>query len=267
MAIKICTAVTSDFSMNYFRFGGGSKVLVILPGLSLQSVMGSADAVAEAYSIFNEDYTVYLFDRRKELPDCYSISDMADDTFRAIRAAGIDTFDLFGTSQGGMIAQLIALDHPEAVSKLILGSSTPCVTDLMRSSVGEWLKIAKSGDAVSLYRSFSEKVYPPAVFEQYRDVLMQAASAVTDEDLSRFLILAGSSEDFDVRDRLKSLSCPLLAICSSDDSVLGGGTAELFSSIFSGRPDFECYEYDGYGHAAYDLASDYKERMLRFLRK
>jgi hypothetical protein len=34
----------------------------------------------------------------------------------------------------------------------------------------------------------------------------------------------------------------------------------------AGHPDFEWYLYDGFGHAAYDTAPDYRERLLKFLR-
>ena len=33
----------------------------------------------------------------------------------------------------------------------------------------------------------------------------------------------------------------------------------------TGRPDFELAMYDGYGHAAYDTAPDYTERVRNFL--
>jgi len=66
--IKIETIQTNAFSMEYFRFGRGKDPLVILPGLSVQSVMLFADAVAESYRSFTDRYTVYVFDCRKELP-------------------------------------------------------------------------------------------------------------------------------------------------------------------------------------------------------
>ena len=45
--IKIESVETGDFRMDFFRFGRGKRTLVILPGLSVQSVMGAAEAVAE----------------------------------------------------------------------------------------------------------------------------------------------------------------------------------------------------------------------------
>ena len=75
--------------MDFFKFGRGRKTLVILPGLSVQSVMLSADAIEKAYCSLENDFTIYVFDRRKELPPVYSIDDMANDTAEAMSAAGI----------------------------------------------------------------------------------------------------------------------------------------------------------------------------------
>ena len=36
--------------------------------------------------------------------------------------------------------------------------------------------------------------------------------------------------------------------------------------VMKDHPGFEIYMYDGYGHAAYDMAPDYKERILEFLK-
>ena len=52
----ICTVKTDDFSMDYFKCGRGERSMVILPGLSVQSVMGSADAVADAFTLAQITY-------------------------------------------------------------------------------------------------------------------------------------------------------------------------------------------------------------------
>ena len=137
--ILIETAVTDSFSMDYFSFGNGAKTLVILPGLSAQSVMISADAIASAYSIMADDFTVYVFDRRKELPPDYTVDDMAKDGAAAILSAGLSRVSIFGASQGGMIAMKIAASHPELVEKLVLGSTAARVTDEGFKVIGKWL--------------------------------------------------------------------------------------------------------------------------------
>ena len=102
------TADTGDFTAGYMKFGSGNRNLIILPGLSVQSVLPYAGAVEKQYKIFEKDYTVYLIERRNELPDRYSIVDMAEDTARVMKTLGVDKADIFGASQGGMIALTLA---------------------------------------------------------------------------------------------------------------------------------------------------------------
>ena len=251
--------------MDYFRCGEGKEVLVILPGLSVQSVMGFAESVAEAYQIFTTDYTIYVLDRRKELPGSYSVHDMAEDTITALHAIGLDHVDLFGASQGGMIAMEIAIQEPELVQKLILGSTSACVEEDRYPAIEKWIRLAEAGEKEELYLAFGEAIYPQEVYEQSKDLLIQAAQTVTDEDLERFVILAAGTKGFDVRDDLAKITCPALVIGSMDDQVLGAEASMQIAEGLDQKKDVVLYMYDGYGHAAYDTAPDYKEHMIDFL--
>ena len=264
MAMQIHTVETDSFSMDYFRFGQGDDVFVILPGLSVQSVMKYANAVADAYKLLSDDYTVYVFDRRKELPTDYPVHEMARDTAKAFKALGLDRVKLFGASQGGMIAMVIAIEQPELVQKLILGSTSACVEDARAQTIRKWVQLAREGKAKDLYLAFGEAVYPQNVFEQSKALLTDAAKSVSQEDLKRFVILAESIEGFDVRKELKTIACPVLVIGSKDDQVLGAEASRQIAESLN--TDAELYLYDAYGHAAYDTAPDYKERILHFLK-
>ena len=266
MGSQIETVTTDTFSMDYYKFGHGDEAFVIIPGLSVQSVMGFASAVEDAYRVLADDYTVYLVDRRKNLPESYSVHDMAEDTAEALKAMGLGKVNLFGASQGGMMAMDIAICHPELVSNLVLGSTAPCLDEEHYKTIENWIGLAKDGDREGLYLAFGEAVYPKEVFEQSRDLLIAAAETVTDEDLQRFAILAEGMDGFDVTDKLGSIACPVLVLGSNDDQVVGGEASEKIAELLK---DGNCtlYMYDGYGHAAYDTAPDYKERILDFLRE
>jgi pimeloyl-ACP methyl ester carboxylesterase len=54
----------------------------------------------------------------------YLLSDMADDTFGLMDALGIDSAHAVGVSMGGMIAQTMAIEHPERVRSLVSMMST-----------------------------------------------------------------------------------------------------------------------------------------------
>ena len=261
--IKIETVETENFAMDYFRFGHGDAVLVMLPGISVQSVMGSAAAVAGAYRPLTDDFTIWLFDRRKDLPPACSIRDMARDTAAALRTLGLERVNLFGASQGGMIAMEIALGCPELVQKLVLGSTSSRITEEQYRRFEKWIRFAEEKDAEGLYLSFGEMLYPAELFGQIRGLLTEMAKNVTDEDLRRFIIQAESTKGFDITDELEKISCPVLVLGSNDDRVLGGEASRLIIERLGSRA--ELFMYDGYGHAAYDTAPDYKDRILRFL--
>ena len=209
---------TDAFTMHYFRFGCGEKPLVILPGLSVQSVMDSAQAVAEEYAVMADDFTVWLFDRREDL----------------------------------------------LVGRLALGSTAPEADTAESGVLEKWIALARSGDAVGLYLAFGRAIYPEPVFEQYRSILAEAGKTVTEKELARFVILAGGTSGFDVTDRLPEIKCPVFAIGSADDKVLGAASLRKITEKLGDRPDFTSYIYDGYGHAAFDTAPDYRERLYHF---
>src|SRR5215216_1450422 len=54
-----------------------------------------------------------------------TIEEMARDAVTFIRALGFDQVDLFGLSMGGMIAQVIAQQHPPLVRRMILAGTGP----------------------------------------------------------------------------------------------------------------------------------------------
>lgn len=304
MQIPIETVETSEFEMEYFRFGQGSRTAVILPGLSVTSVMGSRESIAKQYAAWNSAFTTYLFDRRKDLPETYSVYDMARDTADAMRVLGLSDVCLFGASQGGMIALVLTIENPDLVGRLALGSTTAATvlpeekeTDASEKietgasgniepgasersglfesspsgkkasgfgSLTEWVRLAEEGDAGALYLAFGKKLYPEVLFEKNKEVLRGLGNFVTKEDLRRFITIAGGTEGFDVRDRLAEITCPVLVIGSEDDRVIPPESSRELAAGLVHAASCELHMYDGYGHASFDTAPDYQERLLRF---
>ena len=262
--MEIETVRTEDFRMEFFRFGHGERTLVILPGLSVQSVMGAADAVAAAYKPLEDEFTVFVFDRRTELPPIYTIRDMARDTAGAFRALELRDVCLFGASQGGMIALVLATEYPELVGRLALGSSTARMTESQYRVLAEWVELAKKRDRTGLFLSFGREIYPPAVFRQCRESRLAAAETVTDAELDRFIILTEGTRGFDAADRLDRIRCPVFAIGAFEDRVLDSDATMEIAEKLDHRADFRLYMYTGFGHAAFDTAPDYRERLRRF---
>ena len=262
--MHIKTVDTDKFSMDYCRFGSGKKTMVIIPGLSVQSVMPAADAIEAVYRKFEDDYTVYVFDRRREVPDPYSVKDMARDTVSAIKALGLKDIYLCGASQGGMMAQVIAIENPELVKKLAIASSSAHVKDEQYKVLKNWRDLAEAGDREGLYLAFGKEIYPPEVFEQYKSALIAAAATVTDEELRRFVILAEGIKGFDITGELDRIQCPVLAVGDADDKVLDSDATMEIAEKLDEKSGFMLFMYNGFGHAAYDTAPGFTDRLFRF---
>lgn len=253
--------------MEYCRFGRGSRVFIMLPGLTIQSIIGVKDAIEEANTVMNDDFTTYVFDRKKTIPDDYSIFDMADDTVAAIKELGLNDIYLFGASQGGMIALVIAIRYPDLVKKVVLGSTSPHVKPGQREVIDRWIALAEEKDREGLCREYGKEIYPPNIYEQVAGYFSEMAKTVTDEELERFVILAKSIPEFDVSSELDKIKCPVMALGAFDDPVLDCDATMEIAEKLDYRNDFALYMYNGYGHASFDTAPDYRNRVYDFLMK
>lgn len=255
----------NGFSMEYLKFGNGIKNLVILPGLSLQSVLLYAPAIVKQYELFTNDFTVYLFDRRIELPENYPISDMAYDTVQAIKHLGLKDIFVFGASQGGMIAMEIAVQYPELAKKLVLCSTAMRMNVERFSVIDEWVKLAKNNDKENLFLSFGENIYPKEFFEKFKEVFIDMSKSVTDTDLKRFITMADGGRNFDISDNADKIKCPVMLVSDNDDKVFGTEPTMEIAEIFKSNNGFEMKIYSGFGHAVYDTSPDFKNQMYHFL--
>ena len=245
-------------------FGHGATPLVMIPGLGIKSVIGAADDVASAYHAFQDSHTVYLIERRDSLPAGVTIEEITDDTAAAMRALGIQNADVFATSFGGRVAMLLAIQYPDLVGKLVLGSTAACTNPLSEKVISGWIDLATARRREDLCRDFIEKVYSAPVAEKFGDFLVSRMADCSDADLEQMIHTAASSKGFDIRDRLGEIKCPVLVLGAENDSVLTGEASREIADLIG----CECFLYGApYNHAVYDEAPDYKERLLTFYRR
>ena len=261
MGIEIEKITTDGMSIGYFRFGQGKRPMIILPGLSVKSILIYKDMIADAFDEFKNDFEVYVFDRRENLPEVYTVSDMADDYVKAFDALGLKDLSLYGVSQGGMISLSIAIKRPDLVSAMVIGSSASRQTEESKALVAEWNRLAREENEDALIESFASHVYSEAFYNAYKQPIVDSLKGITKEEFRRLTILTDKMAEFDVYDSLDLIKCPVLVMCGSDDAVLGAEPSlEMAAKLACTVKVFE-----GFGHAVYDETEEYKLLAKDFL--
>ena len=251
-----------DTDMDYVSFGKGNKNLVMIPGGGdgLTTVRGLAIPMALSYRMLADEYKVYMFSRKNCLKEGYSTRDMAADQAEAMRKLGISKAMVLGVSQGGMISQYLAIDHPDLVEKLVLAVTLSKQNNIVKQALGEWLEFAKQGDHKRLMIDTAEKSYSENYLKKYRLIYPILGLIGKPKNYERFFIQIGSCLWHDAYGELEKIKCPVLVIGGRQDKIVTGEASEEIAE----KLGCEIYMYDDLGHAAYEEAKDFYERILAF---
>lgn len=137
----------NGIELHYESFGTGEPLLLIM-GIGAQMIQWDED-FCRALAV--QGFRVIRFDNRdvgesqilnnlhvpnirtlmmqktlgQKVQAPYTLDDMADDTAGLMDALGIDSAHVVGMSLGGMVAQCVALRHPQRVRSLCIMMSSP----------------------------------------------------------------------------------------------------------------------------------------------
>jgi len=179
------TVQSNGITIAYESSGSESYEVVLLIGGTAQQLIDWPDALVE--ELVRRRYRVIRIDNRdvglsthftaygppqyeaiaqavsqgKPAPLPYTLTDMANDTVGLLDALGIQSVHLVGASMGGMIAQLVVLDHPEYVNSLTLfatDSDKPGLPKVAKPEVFATLLAQPSGEDIEEFVEYQVKL-------------------------------------------------------------------------------------------------------------
>ena len=250
-----------NMQLDYITFGNGTKPLVMIQGLNTRGIKGTAQPLAYMYRIFAKDYKVYLFDRRPVVQEGITVRDMASDLAIAMDTLHIKHADVIGVSQGGMIAQYLAIDRPDLVKKLVLAVTLSQNNDTVKQVVNSWIEMAEQGAMKELVADMAEKLYSDAYVKRYRPFMPLLTVLQKPKDVGRFVILAKACLTCNTYELLDKIKCPVLVLGGRQDQVVTGTASEEMAKKLGCR----IHMYDRLGHAAYEEAKDFNQIVYEFL--
>jgi pimeloyl-ACP methyl ester carboxylesterase len=203
------------------QVGQGPDVLLIGGGGdTVESWQFQLDGLAERYRLT-------AFDNRgagrTRMPGgSVSVETMADDAAGVLRALEIRGAHVAGFSGGSVIAQELALRHPELVRSLVLQSTWPVMDAYLRSWLlfVRWLVEVAPSERAFLEGFFLDIYTARARNEGMVDQIIEEVLAFphkqTAEDLQAFL---DAFIDHDTTSRLPAITAPTLVIAGGRDST------------------------------------------------
>lgn len=232
----------------YDVFGKGTTPLVMIPGLVLTDVKGTANQMAYFYRRFAKNFRVYIFDKRASGYEGCTIKTLADDIAQAMKQLELSGANVLGVSQGGMIAQRLAIDHPELVGRLMLGVTAARTNPQMREAIDKWVKLAQEGNIGELIRSSNELTFTDKQMKKYDIVMPLIVKLTKTMPMERFIAFAKAVLTCDdIRNDLDGISCPTLVIGGIEDKI----TTAQASQEIAQRLGCKSVIMENESHAAY----------------
>lgn len=258
--------VSANGIQQYYEITGDGPPLVLVAGMG-----GTANYWEEQVGFFSQHYTVITYDQRGTGRSDHSlvsgIEQLRDDLLALLDAIGFDRVDLLGHSTGGNIAQIVAIENPDRLARLVIYASTTH-GDHYRSKVWRIRRSILEQQGPALYGDMSSlMLYPPRWIVENADKLerQQAAQMKMLAPVDVMTSRIEAVQKFDRRDQLSRISTKTLVICSKDDTQ----TPSYFSEALAAKiPTAELILVDYGGHAcSRTVPQEFNELVLGFLQK
>jgi 3-oxoadipate enol-lactonase len=182
----------------------------------------------------------------------YSTEAMADDVLAVLDHAGVRTASVLGTSLGGMIAQQLALAHPQRVDKLILVCTVPGGLRSRPMPLGTTYLLASAPFLTSQtrVREFVQRTLGPETLRRQPETARRLADSrlahPQSEPAWRGQTAAGML--FNPQGRQRQITQPTLILQGSADQVVNPENAHVLAGLI---PDARVRLFEGAGHLLY----------------
>jgi 3-oxoadipate enol-lactonase len=212
-----------DIEMFYVEAGQGEPLVLIM------GYGGDHLAWGLQLPAFAERYRVIAFDNRgvgqTDTPDHpYTIRMMAEDTVGLMDKLGVGCAHVLGVSMGGMIAQELALNHPQRVRSLHLGCTLGRPDNYLRAISASWREVRERFDRAATLRFIAPWLFAAVTYRdrpEFVEMVFQNALANPHpQTLTGFLRQGEAIQSHDTLDRLPAIRCPTLVSVAEHDILV-----------------------------------------------
>lgn len=251
-----------NIAENIVNLGRGTRSLVIIPGLSTTRLTGDLKALNNSFRAFLDDFNVFFVDRRDDIPEGCGSRDLAVQVYEDLKTAGVERASVIGISQGGMIAQFLAADHPEMVERAVFAATLAGPNEMMKETFTTWIDLAEQKRYRELNHAMFTRIYTPGFYADNLRAMEYAEKTMRPDDDVKFIRLTNACLNHDSRAVLDGISCPSMVAGGKSDEVLSyAGSEEIAAAL-----NCSLLAFEGFGHAFYDESPEFYRKASEFLR-
>jgi len=227
-------ARNENVELAYELLGDGPPLLLI------QGLGYGGRGWGPVLDLLAEDFTVAAFDNRgfgaSDVPaGPYSVPELAEDARAVLDAAGLDQAHILGASLGGMVAQELALAHPERIDMLVLACTTPggLGSFPMPAQTVALMLEAPTMPPDAALRRFVENALGDGTSEELVERIV-AYRTTNPPDLGGWQAQAAAGATHDAFDRIGRIAAPTLVVHGTEDAVVDPRNADLLAERIPG---------------------------------
>ena len=236
------SALTSSDLLYFADYGSGPSLLLV-HGLMVSGEMFDSvvDQFATRHRVIVPDLRGH--GRSRAFPPPYTVRQLAADLSRLLDHLDVESTAVLGYSQGGAVAQQLALDHPEHCSPLVLA----CTYAFNMATPREQLEghVAPALVRVLGPRLFAKLGVSLGATELRKERADWLAGLMGDQDRKLMVSAWKEAMNFDSRKRLAEIACPTLVMAGSKDQAVPMHHAQM---LHDGIGRSQLVVVDGAGH-------------------
>jgi 3-oxoadipate enol-lactonase len=217
--------------LHFRRDGTGPAVVLLHPvGLDHASWEGIAGRLGGRFSVIRPDALGH--GASPPAPAGATLADHAAAVHRLIRSQGLARPGVVGLSFGGMVAQTLALDHPEDVGALVLAGCSSRTTPERRPTLLERAAAAERGGMAAILEDTLQRWFTPAYLAAGN--ALPVAERLRSDSVEGWARAWRAMAGLDLTGRLEAIRVPTLCLAGERDAAAAPAVLEAIASRIPG---------------------------------